>query len=89
MPMTFPAPKTEAPVQRFEEATDAARAALESLIAAANEAGWATGEITAAILKAAQFLSDANKKDPDPADDPVISDVSARQEQIGHGELYD
>ncbi|ARM92356.1 hypothetical protein RHEC894_PE00333 (plasmid) [Rhizobium sp. CIAT894] len=86
--MTFPPPKTEAPVPRFEEATIAARDALERLIAAANEAGWATGEITAAILKAAQFLSDANKKDPDPAEDPVSSDT-ARQEQIGHGELYD
>ncbi|EJC83602.1 hypothetical protein Rleg4DRAFT_6650 [Rhizobium leguminosarum bv. trifolii WSM2297] len=87
--MTFPPPKTEAPVQRFKEATDAARDALERLIAAANEAGWATEEITAALLEAAQFLRDANKKDPDPADDPVISDASARQEQIGHGELYD
>lgn len=87
--MTFPPPKTEAPVSRFEEATNAARDALEGLIAAANEAGWATAEITAAILKAAQFLSDANKKDPDPADDPVIGAASARQEQIGHGELYD
>ncbi|MBX5156837.1 MULTISPECIES: hypothetical protein [unclassified Rhizobium] len=87
--MTFPPPKTEAPAQRFEQATEAARDALERLIAVANESGWATGEITAALLKAAQFLSDANKKDPDPADDPVISDASARQEQIGHGELYD
>ncbi|MBB2750696.1 UNVERIFIED_ORG: hypothetical protein GGI57_001372 [Rhizobium aethiopicum] len=86
--MIFPPPKTEAPAQRFKEATDAARDALEKLIAAANEAGWATEEITAALLKAARFLSDANKKDPDPADDPV-SDASARQEQIGHGELYD
>ncbi|MBP2448223.1 hypothetical protein [Rhizobium leguminosarum] len=87
--MTFPPPKSEAPVQRFEELTDAARDALERLIAAANEAGWATGEITAALLKAAQFLSEANKTDPDPADDLAISDASARQEQIGHGELYD
>ncbi|PDT02888.1 hypothetical protein CO666_18090 [Rhizobium chutanense] len=86
--MTFPPPKTEAVVPRFEEATIAARDALEGLIAAANEAGWATEEITAAILKAAQFLSDANKKDPDPAEDNVSSDT-ARQEQIGHGELYD
>ncbi|WP_037079977.1 hypothetical protein [Rhizobium sp. CCGE 510] len=87
--MNFPPPITEAPAQRFEQATDAAREALERLIAAANEAGWATGEIAAALLKAAQFLSEANKKDPDPADDPAISDASARQEQIGHGELYD
>lgn len=87
--MTFPSPKTEAPAQRFKEATDAARDALEGLVAAANEAGWATEEITAALLEAAEFLRDANKKDPDPADDPAISDTSARQEQIGHGELYD
>jgi hypothetical protein len=88
MPMIFPSPKTEAPAQRFKEATDAAREALERLIAAANESGWATEQITAALLEAARFLRDANKKDPDPADDP-ISDASARQEQIGHGELYD
>jgi hypothetical protein len=87
-PMTFPPPKTESPAQRFEEATAAARDALERLIAAANEAGWGSEEITAALLKAAQFLSDANKRDPDPADDPSISDAPAR-EQIGHGELYD
>ncbi|HWT57971.1 MAG TPA: hypothetical protein VN284_08985 [Rhizobium sp.] len=87
--MTFPSPKTEAPAQRFKEASNAARDALEGLIAAANEAGWATEEITAALLEAAQFLCEANKKDPDPADDPAISDTSARQEQIGHGELYD
>lgn len=59
------------------------------MIAAANEAGWGTEEITAALLKAAQFMSDATKKDPDPADDPSISDAPAVQEQIGHGELYD
>ncbi|QKK33680.1 hypothetical protein FE844_024835 (plasmid) [Rhizobium indicum] len=87
--MTFPPPKTESPTQRFEEATAAARDALETLIAAANEAGWGTEEITAALLKAAQFMSDANKRDPDPADDSSISNTSARQEQIGHGELYD
>ncbi|NEI31498.1 hypothetical protein GR232_32310 [Rhizobium leguminosarum] len=87
--MTFPPPKAEAPAQRFEAATAAARDALEGLIAAANEAGWGTEEITAALLKAAQFMSDATKKDPDPADDPSISDAPARQEQIGHGELYD
>ncbi|TBC89647.1 hypothetical protein ELH26_26765 (plasmid) [Rhizobium leguminosarum] len=68
--MTFPPPKTESPAQRFEEATVAARDALERLIAAANEAGWGAEEITAALLKAAQFLSDANKREPDPADDP-------------------
>ncbi|MBY2907864.1 hypothetical protein [Rhizobium leguminosarum] len=87
--MTFPRPKTESPAERFEEATAAARDALERLIAAANEAGWGTEEITAALLKAAQSLSDANKRDPDPADDPSISDAATRQDQIGHGELYD
>jgi hypothetical protein len=87
-PMTFPPPKTESPAKRFEEATVAARDALERLIAAANEAGWGAEEITAALLKAAQFLSDVNKREPDPADDPSISDAPAR-EQIGHGELYD
>ncbi|MGO7668891.1 hypothetical protein ACC817_02535 [Rhizobium ruizarguesonis] len=84
--MTFPPPKAEAPAQRFEEATAAARDALERLIAAANAAGWGTEEITAALLKAAQSLSDANKRDPDPADD---TRVAPAREQIGHGELYD
>ncbi|MCA2406440.1 hypothetical protein [Rhizobium leguminosarum] len=86
--MTFPPPKTEFPAQRFDEATAAARDALERVIAAANEAGWGTEEITAALLKAAQLMIDANRRDPDPADDPSISDAPAR-EQIGHGELYD
>lgn len=62
--MTFPPPKTESPAQRFEEASAAARDALEGMIAAANEAGWGTEEITAALLKAAQFMSDATKKIP-------------------------
>ncbi|MBB3916818.1 hypothetical protein [Rhizobium fabae] len=87
--MTFPSPKSEAPAQRFEEATAAARNALEKLIAAANEAGWGTEEISVALLKAAQFLNDANKKDPDPAKDPDMSDAPGKREQIGHGELFD
>lgn len=87
--MTFPPPKTEAPAQRFEEATAAVRDALEKLVAAANEAGWGTEEISVALLKASQFLIDANKKDPDPAEDPVISDAPGKREQIGHGELFD
>ncbi|MBB3135486.1 hypothetical protein FHS26_003231 [Rhizobium pisi] len=87
--MTFPSPKSEAPAQRFEEATAAARNALEKLIGAANEAGWGTEEISVALLKAAQFLNDANKKDPDPAEDPDMSDAPGKREQIGHGELFD
>ncbi|ARO27762.1 hypothetical protein CO659_02395 [Rhizobium sp. S9] len=87
--MTFPPPKAEAPTQRFEEASAAARDALEKLIAAANEAGWGTEEISVAFLEAARFLTEANRKDPDPADDPAISDVPGKREQIGHGELFD
>ncbi|ACE94524.1 hypothetical protein [Rhizobium phaseoli] len=87
--MTFPRPKAEAPAQRFEEATAAARDALEKMIAAANEAGWGTEEISVAFLEAARFLNEANRKDPDPADDPVISEVPGKREQIGHGELFD
>ncbi|AJC82801.1 hypothetical protein IE4803_PC00255 (plasmid) [Rhizobium etli bv. phaseoli str. IE4803] len=87
--MTFPRPKAEAPAQRFEEARAAARDALEKLIAAANEAGWGTEEISVAFVEAARFLSEANRKDPDPADDLIISDVPGKREQIGHGELFD
>ncbi|OWV72592.1 hypothetical protein ATY76_07165 [Rhizobium sp. R339] len=86
--MTFPSPKAEAPAQRFQEAIAAARNALEQLIAEANEAGWGTEEISVALLEAARVLNEANRKDPDPADDPAISDTPAK-EQIGHGELYD
>lgn len=86
--MTFPAPKAEAPAQRFKEAAAAARDALGQLIAEANEAGWGTEEISVALVEAARSLHNANKKDPDPADDPAISDTPAK-EQIGHGELYD
>ncbi|PDV87599.1 hypothetical protein CO652_14750 [Rhizobium sp. H4] len=87
--MTFPRPKAEAPAQRFQEASAAARDALEKLIAAANEAGWGTEEIAVAFLEAARFLNEANRKDPDPADDPIISEVPGKREQIGHGELFD
>ena len=87
--MTFPRPKAEAPAQRFEEASAAARDALEKMIAAANEAGWGTEEISVAVLEAARFLNEANRQDPDPADDPVISEVPGKREQIGHGELFD
>ena len=87
--MTFPRPKAEAPAQRFQEASAAARDALEKLIAAANEAGWGTEEISVAFLEAARFLNEANRKDPDPANDPIISEVPGKREQIGHGELFD
>ena len=87
--MTFPRPKAEAPAQRFEEASAAARDALEKMIAAANEAGWGTEEISVAFLQAARFLYEANRKDRDPADVPVISEVPGKREQIGHGELFD
>jgi hypothetical protein len=87
--MTFPRPKAEAPAQRFQEASAVARDALEKLIAAANEAGWGTEEISVAFLEAARFLNEANRKDPDPADDPIISEVPGKREQIGHGELFD
>ncbi|SCW82109.1 hypothetical protein SAMN02927900_05285 [Rhizobium mongolense subsp. loessense] len=85
--MTFPSPMTEVPSQRFKEASDAARQALEQLIASANEAGWGTEEITVAIAEAANFLKDAHRKDPDAAGNSSIS--GAAKEQIGHGELYD
>lgn len=87
--MTFPRPKAEAPAQRFEEASAAARDALQKLIAAANEAGWGTEEISVAFLEAARLLHEANRRDQDPADDPSISEVPGKREQIGHGELFD
>lgn len=85
--MPFPSPRTEDPAQRFEESMSVARDALEELVASANEAGWGTQEITVALIEAAQSLKEANRADPDPTDDPAISD--ALREQIGHGEQFD
>lgn len=87
--MTFPVPTSNDPTRRFREATDAARAALKALIADANAAGWGTDEMAVALVEAAQTLKDANISDPDPADDPAIGDVDAKQGQIGRGELFD
>ncbi|MGO4569168.1 hypothetical protein AB4Z52_29985 [Rhizobium sp. 2YAF20] len=83
----FPAPISEDTADRFEEAKAAARDVLDEVIATANEAGWATREIVVALIEAARSLEEANKADPDPADDPVASD--AVLEQIGHGEQFD
>ena len=85
--MPFPSPQSQDPQQRFEESKAAARDALEEVIASANEAGWGTQEVAVALVEAAQFLKDANRADPDPADDPRI--VDAVREQIGHGEQFD
>ncbi|EJJ26348.1 hypothetical protein [Rhizobium sp. CF142] len=87
--MSFPAPTSNDTTRRFQDATHAARVALEALIADANAAGWSTDEMTVAFVEAARSLKDANTRDPDPADDPPISGVDAKQGQIGRGELFD
>lgn len=87
--MSFPVPTSNDPTRRFQEATDAARAALEAVVADANAAGWGTDEIAVALVEAARSLKDANTRDPDPASDPAIGDVDAKQGQIGRGELFD
>lgn len=79
----FPSPTANTQADRAKEAQTVVRDALDSLVASANEAGWSTREIVAAILEAGRFLEKANAADPDPA----ISDVV--REQIGHGEQYD
>lgn len=83
----FPAPISEDSADRLVEAKAAARNVLEEIIASANEAGWATREIVVALIEAANSLNDAASADPDPADDPDVSD--AVQEQIGHEEQFD
>jgi len=65
--MSFPVPTTIDPTHRYQEATDAARMALEALVADANAAGWSTDEITVALVEAARSLKEANTRDPDPA----------------------
>jgi hypothetical protein len=83
----FPSPISEDASDRLQEAKAAVRNVLEEIVAAANEAGWATREITVALIDAVQSLSDADHFDPDPADDPEAGD--AVREQIGHGEQFD
>lgn len=83
----FPAPTTEDKAGRFEEAKAAAGSLLDEIIVSANEAGWGTQEVTVALIEATRLLKDANQADPDPADDPAVSD--AVREQIGHGEQFD
>lgn len=78
--MIFPAPNSDDPARRFQDATDAARAALEKIIADANAAGWGSDEIAVALVEAARLLKDANVRDPDPADDPAISDTPPKQQ---------
>jgi hypothetical protein len=83
----FPSPTTNMEADRAKEAQTVVRDALDTLIASANEAGWSTREIVVAILDAGRFLEKANAADPDPAEDPAVSDLA--REQIGHGEQYD
>ncbi|MBB3916877.1 hypothetical protein [Rhizobium fabae] len=83
----FPAPISEDSADRLVEAKAAARNVLEEIIASGNEAGWATREMVVALIEAANSLNDAASADPDPADDPDVSD--AVQEQIGHEEQFD
>ncbi|KAA1176660.1 hypothetical protein FP026_27825 [Rhizobium tropici] len=83
----FPSPTTNVEAERFEEVQTIVRGVLDDIVASANEAGWSTREIISAILEAGRVLKKADAADPDPADDPVISDVV--REQIGHGEQYD
>ena len=83
----FPSPTTHMEGDRAKEAQTVVRDELDSLIASANEAGWGTHEIVAAIREAARLLVIANAADPDPAEDPVTSDLA--RHQIGHGEQYD
>ena len=85
--MPLPSPKSEDPRQRFEELKAAATAALEEIIASANEAGWGTQEVAVALIEAAKSPRDANTVDPDPAEDPPITD--AVHEQIGREEQFD
>ncbi|MBO9102158.1 MULTISPECIES: hypothetical protein [unclassified Rhizobium] len=87
--MSFEPPRTEEPLPRAKQASDLARKALESLLADANSAGWASDEMIAAIGQAAGLLKEVNLKDPDPAEDPDISDVLADGGQLGHGERFD
>ncbi len=83
----FPSPTTDIEADRAKEAQTAVRNALDSLVVAANAAGWSTHEIILAIIEAGTFLKDANTADPDPAEDFAVNDVA--REQIGHGEQYD
>jgi hypothetical protein len=83
----FPSPTTDMEADRAKEAQTVVRNALDSLVASANTAGWGTHEIVVAILEAGRLLEKANAADPDPAEDPDVSDLA--REQIGHGEQYD
>lgn len=87
--MSFPAPTSNDPTRRFQDAKDAARNALEAVLADANAAGWGTDEMAVALVEAARSLKQANARDPDPAEDPAIGDLDAKQGQIGRGELFD
>ncbi|WP_183764396.1 MULTISPECIES: hypothetical protein [unclassified Rhizobium] len=83
----FPSPASNTEADRAKEAQAVARDALDSLVASANAAGWGTHEIVLAILEAGRLLEKANAADPDPAEDPAVSDLG--RAQIGHGEQYD
>lgn len=83
----FPSPASNTEADRAKEAQAVARDALDSLVASANAAGWGTHEIVVAILEAGRLLEKANAADPDPAEDPAVSDLG--RAQIGHGEQYD
>lgn len=87
--MSFPSPTSNDPMRRFQDAKEAARDALEAVIADANAAGWGADEMAVGLVEASRSLKQANSRDPDPAEDPAIGDVDAKQGQIGRGELFD
>jgi len=74
--MQFKPPSSEQPLARAGQANDLVREALDRLVAEANAVGWGTDEIIVAIADNASKLKEANVRDPDPAEDPAISDIS-------------
>jgi hypothetical protein len=87
--MKFNSPDSEQALARSAHASELVRQALNQIVGDANDAGWGTDEIIVAIADAADKLKTANVKDPDPAEDPAVSDIPADGGQIGQGEIFD
>lgn len=50
---------------------------VSELLAEANDAGYGSAEATKALLKVVQNQARISDEDPDPADDPVDTDMAA------------
>lgn len=68
----FASPATDVEAERFKQAREVVRAALNHLLQEATAAGWGTQEITVALVDVASVLKDSHVADASPIEVPPM-----------------